>query len=141
MRASGSSELGSSKLESALSEYAQAAAHVLHADVVAGAEVELELGLSARSRADPVLQLPAADGPVHRRARGRAQRLPEHGAAVAALSGFDGLERYLAGRTVREARAGWPREDVSAKAVNAWTDRGHTARMAGSASTHARVQR
>ncbi len=106
MRASGSSELGSSKLESALSEYAQAAAHVLHADVVAGAEVELELG-SRRGRAQtPFYSCRPLTGRFIAEREAELERLPEHAAAVSALAEFDGLERYLAGRS-GEVRAGW----------------------------------
>jgi hypothetical protein len=101
MRSSGLS----SQLESALGEYAQAAAHMLHADILAGAEVELELG-SQRGRAQTPFYScrPLTDRFIAQRELELA-RLPEHAAAVAALAAFDGLERYLAGRT-REARGG-----------------------------------
>ena len=88
----------SSELESVLSEYVQAAAHVLHADVAAGAEVELELG-SQRGRAQtpfyscrPLTERFIAERELE------LERLPEHAAAVNALAGFAGLDRYLAGR-------------------------------------------
>jgi hypothetical protein len=101
MRSSGLSP----QLETALGEYAQAAAHLLQADIAAGAEVELELG-SQRGRAQTPFYScrPLTDRFIAQRELGLA-RLPEHAAAVAALAAFDGLERYLAGRT-RKARGG-----------------------------------
>jgi hypothetical protein len=95
MRSSGLSP----QLEAALGEYVQAAAHLLHADVAAGAEVELELG-SQRGRAQTPFYScrPLTDRFIAQRELELA-RLPEHATAVAALAAFDGLERYLAGRT------------------------------------------
>jgi hypothetical protein len=110
-----SSEL-SSDLELALSEYVQAAAHALHADVASGAEVELELG-SQRGRG--VAQTlfyscrPLTDRFIAQR-QTQLERLPEHAAAVAALQAFGGLDRYLAGWT-GEARRGGARRDVLAR--------------------------
>jgi len=95
MRSSGLSP----QLEAALGEYVQAAAHLLHADVTAGAEVELELG-SQRGRAQTPFYScrPLTDRFIAQRELELA-RLPEQATAVAALATFDGLERYLAGRT------------------------------------------
>jgi hypothetical protein len=97
MRSSGLS----SQLQDALGEYAQAAAQVLHADVAAGEEVELELG-SRRGRSGSQTPFyscrPLTDRFIAQR-EPRLERLPEHDAAVTALEGFDGLDRYLAGRT------------------------------------------
>jgi hypothetical protein len=95
MRSSGLSP----QLEGALGEYAQAAAHLLHADIAAGAEVELELG-SQRGRAQTPFYSyrPLTDRFIAGRELELA-RLPEHDAALAALAVFDGLDRYLAGRT------------------------------------------
>jgi hypothetical protein len=94
MRSSGLS----AQLETALGEYAQAAAHLLHADILAGAEVELELG-SQRGRAHTPFYScrPLTDRFIAQRELELA-RLPEHDAALAALAAFDGLDRYLAGR-------------------------------------------
>ena len=104
MRASGLS----SELEGVLSEYAKAAARALHADVVAGAEVELELG-SQRGRAQTPFYScrPLTERFIAER-EPELERLPEHAAAISALAGFDGLDRYLAGRTgsTRGARGG-----------------------------------
>ncbi len=94
MRSSGSP----SELERALGEYAQAAAHLLHADIVAGAEVELELG-SQRGRArTPFYSCRPLTGRFIAEREAQLQGLPEHGAAVSALAEFDGLDRYLASR-------------------------------------------
>jgi hypothetical protein len=97
MRSSGLSP----QLESALGGYAQAAAHLLHADILAGAEVELELG-SRRGRAQTPFYScrPLTDRFIAQRELQLA-RLPEHDAALAALAVFDGLERYLAGHEDR----------------------------------------
>lgn len=94
MRSSGLSP----QLEAALGEYAQAAAHLLHADILAGAEVELELG-SQRGRAQTPFYSyrPLTDRFIAQR-EPQLARLPEHDAALAALSAFDGLDRYLAGK-------------------------------------------
>jgi hypothetical protein len=104
MRSSGLSP----QLEAALGEYVQAAAHLLHADVTAGAEVELELG-SQRGRAQTPFYScrPLTDRFIAQRELELA-RLPEHATAIAALAAFDGLERYLAGRT---RKAGGSRGD------------------------------
>ena len=101
MRVSGLSSI----LQDALSEYAQAAASSLHADIVAGAEVELELG-SKRGRAQtPFYSCRPLTGRFIAQREAQLQRLPEHGAAVSALAGFDGLDRYLAGRGGGEIKA------------------------------------
>jgi hypothetical protein len=94
MRSSGLSP----QLEAALGEYAQAAGGLLHADIIAGAEVELELG-SQRGRAQTPFYSyrPLTDRFIAQRELQLA-RLPEHDAALAALAAFDGLDRYLAGR-------------------------------------------
>jgi hypothetical protein len=94
MRSSGLSP----QLEAALGEYAQAAGRLLHADIIAGAEVELELG-SRRGRAQTPFYSyrPLTDRFIAQRELQLA-RLPEHDAALAALAAFDGLDRYLAGR-------------------------------------------
>lgn len=97
MRTSGLSP----QLEAALGEYAHAAAHLLHADILAGAEVELELG-SQRGRAQTPFYScrPLTDRFIAQR-ESQLARLPEHDAALSALAAFDGLDRYLAGRAER----------------------------------------
>jgi hypothetical protein len=112
MRSSGLS----TQLEAALGEYAQAAAHLLHADILAGAEVELELG-SQRGRAQTPFYScrPLTDGFIAQRELQLA-RLPEHDTALAALAAFDGLDRYLAGRGEESALKGRKGAGVSANA-------------------------
>jgi hypothetical protein len=97
----------SSQLETVIGEYVQAAAHLLHADVAAGAEVELELG-SRRGRAQTPFYScrPLTERFIAQR-ESQLARLPEHGAAINALERFDGLSRYLAGRD-GQARGGEP---------------------------------
>jgi len=113
MRASGLSP----QLEAALGDYAQAAAHLLHADITAGAEVELELG-AQRGRAQTAFYScrPLTDRFIAQR-KHQLARLPEHAAAIAALAAFDGLDRYLAGREdgTRRARQGRARETAGAQ--------------------------
>lgn len=96
MRASGLS----SELEQALSAYAHAAAQLLHADIQAGAEVELELGAQRGSRAHTAFYSyrPLTARFIAQRAL-QLERLPAHAHALAALARFDGLDRYLAGRS------------------------------------------
>jgi hypothetical protein len=96
----------SSQLETVIGEYVQAAAHLLHADVAAGAEVELELG-SRRGRAQTPFYScrPLTDRFIAQR-ESQLARLPEHDAAVNALERFDGLSRYLAGRDGQARRGG-----------------------------------
>jgi hypothetical protein len=108
MRSSGLSP----QLETALGEYAQTAGRLLHADILAGAEVELELG-SQRGRAQTPFYScrPLTDRFIAQRELQLA-RLPEHDAALAALAAFDGLDRYLAGRG-DEALKGRERADRS----------------------------
>ncbi len=74
MRTSGLSP----QLEAALGEYAQAAAHLLHADILAGAEVELELG-SQRGRAQTPFYScrPLTERFIAQR-EAQLSRLPEH---------------------------------------------------------------
>ncbi len=128
----------SPQLQDALGEYAQAAAHMLHADIAAGAEVELELG-SQRGRAQTPFYScrPLTDRFIAERELELA-RLPEHGAAVAALAGFDGLDRYLAGRT-GQTRGG--RRDDVPNGRNARTDRRSASTRGRRGRTHTRVWR
>ena len=86
------------ELERALAGYADAAAAALQADVAAGAEVELELGSRHGSRPGRTLFYSCKPLTSQFIAERQAvlEALPEHGVAVAALAGFDGLDRYLA---------------------------------------------
>jgi len=88
----------SGELERALREYVAAAATLLQSDILAGAEVELELG-AQRGRAHTPFYTcrPLTERFIAEREL-RLWSLPEHAAALQALREFDGLERYLAGR-------------------------------------------
>jgi hypothetical protein len=112
MRSSGLSP----QLEAALGEYAQAAAHLLHAEVLAGAEVELELG-SQRGRAQTPFYScrPLTDRFIAQR-EAQLARLPEHDTALATLAAFDGLDRYLAGRGAQASSKSHERVGASASA-------------------------
>jgi hypothetical protein len=97
----------SNELERALVEYAEAAATVLQADVQAGAEVELELGSQrggGRGRALFYSCKPLTARFIAER-QTVLEELPEHDLAVTALAGFDGLDRYLAGRAALDRDA------------------------------------
>jgi hypothetical protein len=88
----------SSELERALVAYAEAAVRVLQADVESGAEVELELGSQRGGGSGRALFYsckPMSAKFIAER-QGALEKLPEHGTAVAALAGFDGLDRYVA---------------------------------------------
>ena len=94
----------SSGLERALSEFVDAAARVLRADIAAGAEVELELYAQpgrARGRTPLYSYRPLTDAFIAEREPALG-RLPEYATAVHALGDFDGLDRYLGG-----ADGGW----------------------------------
>ncbi len=123
MRSSGLS----SELETALTGFAHAAADCLQAEIDAGAEVELELG-SQRGRAQTAFySCRPLTGRFIAEHESQLERLPEHGAAVTALAGFDGLDRYLAGRTGERSGRGDDRL------------KGRT-RAGADASTHARAR-
>jgi hypothetical protein len=131
----------SAELEHALGEYVHAAARLLQADVDAGAEVELELG-SSRGRAHtPFYTCRPLTGRFISERESELRRLPEHEPALTALTEFDGLERYLAGRRsepelrARDLRAGRCGSDRSADGApprtgDAARTRAHTALMA-----------
>jgi hypothetical protein len=88
----------SAELENALGEYVHAAARLLQADIVAGAEVELELG-SRRGRAHTAFySCRPLTGEFIAAREPELRGLPEHETALVALAGFDGLDRYLSGR-------------------------------------------
>lgn len=98
------------QLQAALSEYAEAAAAYLHAQIAAGAEVAFELDQAPRSRRSggPALYCyrPLTAEFILERAPA-LERLPGHARAAALLEGFDGLGRYLAtlGADLRHAGA------------------------------------
>jgi hypothetical protein len=85
------------QLQSALTEYLQAAAELLSADLAAGAEIPFELEQQpARGARGPSLYCyrPLTAEFVAAR-RGALEELPEYAAASRQLSAFEGLDRYL----------------------------------------------
>jgi hypothetical protein len=89
------------KLEAALTEFIEAAASLLHADVAGGAEVPFELSSQAGrrgSKAQATLYCyEALTGAFIAERETALERLPSHAEAASLLAGFDGLDRYLAG--------------------------------------------
>ncbi len=87
-------------LEAALTEFVEAAATHLHADVAAGAEVPFELG-SHRGRrghesaATTLYCYRALTGAFISEREVALRRLPAHAEAARLLADFDGLDRYL----------------------------------------------
>ncbi len=101
------------QLQAALSEFVEAAAHHLHAEVLAGAEVPFELdgqrtrrGSGGSWTGGPVLYAyRALTGEFIAERQGALERLPSHAEAARLLEGFDGLDRYLASVGADPARA------------------------------------
>jgi hypothetical protein len=104
----------SRQLQTALTEFLDAAGGYLRSEVAAGAEVPFELGSRAARRgprATPLYCYRALTGPFIAEREAALRRLPSHVEAVKLLDGFDGLDRYLASvrmdasRTKGRARA------------------------------------
>ncbi len=98
------------KLETALTEFVEAAADHLHTEVARGAEVGFELA-SQRGRRGSQTRATlycyrALTGAFIAERQSALERLPSHAEAAALLAGFDGLNRYLAGAAVDVGRAG-----------------------------------
>jgi hypothetical protein len=91
----------SHKLETVLTEFIEAAAEHLHAEVARGAEVSFELatkGGRRGSRAQATLYCyRALTGAFIAERQADLERLSSHAEAAALLASFDGLDRYLAG--------------------------------------------
>ena len=97
------------QLQTALTEFVEAAAGYLHAEVLAGAEVQFELEPRAGRRGSmgAALYCYRALTAEFLAAREPAlERLPGYGEAARLLEGFDGLDRYLATVSVQPPRAG-----------------------------------
>jgi hypothetical protein len=99
------------RFQAAVTEFVEAAAEALQADIAAGGEVPFEL--------EPRTRRGAATGTAlycYRALTGAfvAERVPQleglssHAAAAKALAGFDGLDRYLAGAGVELGRGAGP---------------------------------
>jgi hypothetical protein len=96
-----------SGLETALTEFVEAAGQLLRAELAAGAEVPFELA-SHRGRGGAQATLYCYEpltGAFIAEREAQLARLPEHAAAVSALAGFDGLDRYLASAGVDIGKA------------------------------------
>jgi hypothetical protein len=89
----------SRQLQTALTEFLDAAGGYLRSEVAAGAEVPFELGSRAARRgprATPLYCYRALTGPFIAEREAALRRLPAYGKAVRLLDGFGGLDRYLA---------------------------------------------
>jgi hypothetical protein len=92
------------ELQSALTDFLEAAASHLHTEVASGAEVPFELegqrtrrGSGAARTGGPVLySYRALTGEFIAERQAALERLPSYGALARLLERFDGLERYLA---------------------------------------------
>ncbi len=96
------------QLQRALTEYLEAAAAHLHAEVAAGAEVPFELEQQGRRRSSgPSLYCyrPLTDEFIAAR-MDELERLPSYGEAARLLADFDGLGRYVVGVGGDIAQAG-----------------------------------
>ena len=101
-------------LEQALTNYIDAAAAHLAAEVAAGAEVPFEVGANRRGAGSrpPLYCYRALTSPFIAERDPALKRLPGHAECARLLERFDGLERYLAGSGVdlphasRRGRAG-----------------------------------
>jgi hypothetical protein len=97
----------SRQLHSALTDYLEAAATHLHAEVAAGAEVPFDVGSQVGrrgGRATPLYCYRALTGDFIAEREAALKRLPGHAEAAKLLEGFDGLERYLASTGTEVAR-------------------------------------
>ena len=96
------------QLQAALSDFVEAAAECLQADVVAGAEVPFELEPRTRGRRSTGAALycyrALTDEFIAERETA-LERLPSHARAASLLADYDGLDRYLASVGVDVARA------------------------------------
>jgi hypothetical protein len=90
----------SRQLETALTEFIEAVAIHLRAEVAAGAEVPFELGSRSgrRGQATPLYCYRALTGAFIAEREGALKRLSGYAEAAKLLEGFDGLDRYLASR-------------------------------------------
>ncbi len=111
----------SRQLQNALTDYLEAAAGHLRAEVEAGAEVPFEVGSRAGragARGTPLYCYRALTGAFIAEREAALKRLPGHAEAAKLLEGFDGLERYLARSGADVARAkGPPRARAAMKVL------------------------
>jgi hypothetical protein len=103
-----SAAMRSTQLEKALTEFFEAAAAHLHAEVAAGAEVPFELGAQNARRGGSATTLycyRALTGQFIGEREPALKRLPGHTEVAKLLERFDGLDRYLASAGGDAARA------------------------------------
>ncbi|MGP0102057.1 MAG: hypothetical protein ACLPUT_10635 [Solirubrobacteraceae bacterium] len=96
------------QLQTALTEFVEAAASQLGAALASGAEVPFELEPQRTGRgsgAPPLYCYRALTGEFIAERRSELERLPSYGDAARLLEGFDGLDRYLANVDAEPARA------------------------------------
>jgi len=89
----------SRQLETVLTEFVQAAAAHLHAEVASGAEIPFEVGSQAgrgRRSGTPLYCYRALTGAFIAEREPALENVPGHAEAVRLLERFDGLDRYLA---------------------------------------------
>jgi hypothetical protein len=87
------------RFQAALTEFVEAAAELLQADIAAGAEVSFELEPRARrggSTGTALYCYRALTGDFIAERQPALEGLPSHAQAAKVLAGFDGLDRYLA---------------------------------------------
>jgi len=109
-------------LQQTLTEFAEAAATRLQADVLGGAEVPFEVESQATRRGLAVgrreralfYSYRAMTGEFIDARRHELERLPSYAPAARALSGFDGLDRYLASAGIDPAACAGPAKAGSA---------------------------
>jgi hypothetical protein len=108
------------QLEAALTEFVEAAAGHLHAEVAAGAEVPFELEQQTKRRGTGSSRVGGIfyayrplTGEFIAEREAALERLPGYAEAARLLAGFDGLDRYLVGVGADAARAD-PRRRVRA---------------------------
>jgi hypothetical protein len=90
----------SRQLETALTEFVQATAARLHAEVASGAEIPFEVGSEAgrgRRSGTPLYCYRALTGAFIAEREPALESVPGHAEAVRLLERFDGLDRYLSG--------------------------------------------
>jgi hypothetical protein len=111
----------SRQLETALTEFLDAAAGYLRAEVAAGAEVPFELGSRAGrrgGRTTPLYCYRALTSVFIAEREAALKRLPGHAEAAKLLERFDGLDRYLASVSTDAARGkGRARVRAAIKAI------------------------
>lgn len=95
------------QLEQVLTEFIEAAAGRLQAEVASGAEVPFEVGSQAgrgRRSDTPLYCYRALTGAFIAERESALESVPGHAEAARLLEGFDGLERYLTGMGAEPAR-------------------------------------